>query len=156
MHRRVRYLAEVGLFAAAYAALTVAFAPISYGLVQVRVSEMLTTLPYVFPSAIPGLFLGCVVANVYGGLGLYDIVFGSLATLVAAWLTARMPRPWLAPVPPVVVNAAVVGAVLHYVLRVPLVVAAAYVAAGEVVSAYVFGYVLLLAVLRVRRRGRRR
>ena len=76
--------------AAIYAALTLALAPISYGAVQVRVSEALTVLPFFMPhSAVPGLFLGCLLANFLGGAGIWDVIFGSAATLVAAMITAR-------------------------------------------------------------------
>ncbi len=76
-----------GLIAAVYAVLGLAFFPISFGVYQVRVAEALTVLPFLTRAAIPGLFIGCMVANVYGGMGWQDIVFGSLITLAAAILT---------------------------------------------------------------------
>ena len=76
-----------GLIAAIYAVMALAFAPISFGVYQVRVSEALTVLPFLTPAAIPGLFFGCMIANVLGGLGWLDIVFGSLITLAAAFAT---------------------------------------------------------------------
>ena len=82
----------MGIIAALYAALTIALAPISYGPIQLRVSEALTILPYLTPAAIPGLFIGCLVANILGGLGIYDVVGGSLCTLLAAFLTYLVAR----------------------------------------------------------------
>ena len=80
-------LAVSAVVAAAYAALTVALAPISYGAVQFRVSEALTALPFLMPSTVWGIFAGCILANLFTG-NLFDIVFGSLATLGAALTTA--------------------------------------------------------------------
>ena len=76
-----------GVIAAAYVVLAITFAPISFGVYQVRVSEALTVLPFITPAAVPGLFIGVLVANVFGGMGWMDIVFGSLITLVAALAT---------------------------------------------------------------------
>ena len=113
----VRYLAQAGLIAAVYVVLTLVFAPISFSAIQVRISEVLTILPIFLPSAIPGLFLGCLISNLLGsGLILADIIGGSLVTLVAACLTylLRKKSPWLAPVPPIICNALVIPFILYY------------------------------------------
>ncbi|MCR4441280.1 MAG: QueT transporter family protein [Peptococcaceae bacterium] len=136
-------IVRVAVIAALYAAVTIILAPISYGMVQVRVSEALTVLPFIFPESILGLFLGCLIANIYGGLGMIDIVFGSLATLTAGYLTSKMPSLSLAPLPPVVVNAVVVGFILKYVLGTPLLLSMLYVGAGQFVSCYLLGLPLL-------------
>lgn len=100
--------------AALYAVLTLIFAPISYGPVQFRIAEALTLLPFLFPPAVPGLFVGCLTANIFSSMGLIDIVAGSLTTLVAAVITSRAPNRWLGAIPPVVLNAVVIGAVITY------------------------------------------
>ena len=100
----VRSLAVSGLVAAVYAVVTLLFAPLSYGQIQVRVSEALTVLPFLLPQAVPGLFVGCFIANFIGGFGIIDVVLGSFATLIAALITAWMPNVYLAALPPVVVN----------------------------------------------------
>ncbi|MEW6244860.1 MAG: QueT transporter family protein [Bacillota bacterium] len=141
-------MVRVGLLAAAYVALTMLFAPWSFGLVQVRVSEMLTVLPYVMPAATPGLFIGCLVANILGGLGVVDVVLGSSATLLAAFLTSKMPAPWLAPLPPVLVNALVVAWYLSVWAGVPYWMGMLSVFAGQVVACYVLGYPLLVYIMR--------
>ena len=82
-----RDIAFAGIIAALYAVLTISLAPISYGVYQIRVAEALTILPFVYPIAMIGLFVGCLVANIFGGNGLPDIVFGSLFTLLAGYLT---------------------------------------------------------------------
>ena len=119
-----RTLAVCAVVGAAYAALTVGLAPISYGAVQFRVSEVLCILPYFIPGTAWGLFIGCAVANILGG-GLLDIVFGSLATLGAALMTAwfgkkerTLGNSVLACLMPVVFNAVIVGAVVTAVFTV--------------------------------------
>lgn len=149
-------IARIGIIAALYATITIILAPISYGhgLFQVRISEALTVLPFIFPESILGLFLGCVLANLYGGLGLIDIIFGSLATLTAAYLTSKMRHPFLAPLPPVLVNAVVVGFVLHYVLKYPLYASMFYVGLGQFLACYFLGLPLLY-LLKKRNWGKR-
>ena len=141
-------LARGAMLAAAYAALTLALAPVSFGAFQFRVSEALTVLPWFYPEAVPGLFVGCLVANLFGGNGLLDVVFGSLATLGAALLSRRMKNPWLVPLPPVVVNALVIGAVLSYVLDLPFWMTAGEVGLGQLGACYVLGMPLLLFLKR--------
>lgn len=127
----IRKIALSALIAALYAGLTAALAPISYGLVQFRAAEALTLLPFFLPEAIPGLFIGCMLSNILGGFGLIDIVCGSAATLIAAWLSYKMPNIWLAAVPPVVVNALVVGAYLGIITETPIVISMAHIAASQ-------------------------
>lgn len=144
-----RFLTRAAVIAALYAALTLAVAPFSYGLMQVRVSEALCVLPFFTASAIPGLFAGCLAANAAGaalglGAGVADILLGSLATLAAALLTRIMPSRYLAPLPPVVVNAAVVGLMLHSLFAYPLAVSVLWVGLGEVIACYGLGLPLAL------------
>lgn len=147
---KTKKIVYVGLIAALYVVITIVFAPISYGMVQVRVSEALTVLPFVFPESILGLYLGCLIANIYGGFGFIDIVFGSLATLIAAYLTSKMPSKYLAPLPPVLVNSLIVGLILYYVNKTPLLLNMFYVLGGQVVSCYLLGLPLLLLLKRYR------
>lgn len=93
-----RNITMTASIAALYVVLTFLFEPISFSLIQFRVSEMLTVLPFITPLAIPGLFIGTLIANMMSPVGIYDIIFGSLATLLAAWLTYKMPNRWLAPI----------------------------------------------------------
>lgn len=140
--------------AAIYTLLTVFLAPLSSGLVQCRVAEALCVLPYFTGAAVPGLFIGCALSNALTGAPLPDVLFGSLATLLGALGTLCVrklgwPRP-LAPLPPVLCNGLVVGALLVYAYGVgvsyPL--AAAYVAAGELAACYGLGLPLLLVLER--------
>lgn len=136
-------MVQAALIGAIYATITIAFAPISYGQLQVRVSEALTILPFFTPAAIPGLFIGVIVANIYGGQGMIDIVLGSLATLIAALLSHRLPRKWMVPIPPIVINAIVVGFILNYLYQVPLAAAMGWVALGQTIACYGLGYPLM-------------
>ena len=108
-------LTRGAIIAALYAALTLLLAPISYGEVQFRLAEALTVLPVVLPEAVPALAVGCLLANILGGCPVYDIVFGTLATLLAALCTrALRGRVRLALLMPVLFNGVIVGAVVHY------------------------------------------
>lgn len=142
-------LARGALVAALYALLVLAFAPLSFGPVQFRVAEALTLLPWLFPEAVFGLFAGCLVSNLFGGLGIVDMVFGSLATLFAAWLTRRMPNVFWAAVPPVLVNGLVVGTYLSFLLDVPLAATILYVALGEAGVCFLLGVPLATLLTRI-------
>ena len=148
--KSVRYLVQAALIAALYAALTLALQPISFSATgQVRVSEALTVLPFFTPAAVPGLFVGCLLANLIGGYGILDIVFGSLATLLAA-LAARKLRGWpyLVPLPSVLFNAAIVGPMLSYVTGFPMLPTVGYVVLGQLAACYVLGLPLLYLLRR--------
>lgn len=148
--KKTNYLVQAALIGAIYVVLTIAFAPISYGQIQVRISEALTILPFFTPAAIPGLFVGCILANIYGGQGLIDIVFGSGATLLAAFLSYKMPRRTLVPIPPILVNAVVIGFILNYLYQLPLWASMGWVGLGQVVACYGLGYPLMLLLEKYR------
>ena len=119
MHITTRKLAAAAVTGAAYAALTMLLAPISYGAIQCRVSEVLCILPFFIPCTAWGLFAGCAIANLLSAAGIFDVVFGSLATLLAALGTAacgrrsrRLGSCALGCLFPVVTNGVIVGAVL--------------------------------------------
>lgn len=86
----------------------------TFGVFQFRFAEALTVLPFLCPTAAWGLFAGCILANLLSPYGLPDLIFGSLATLVAGLLTARCGNKWLAPLPPVICNGLIVGALLAW------------------------------------------
>lgn len=157
-----RYMAEAGIIAALYFALTMAVAPLSFGqlgMIQIRISEALCILPFFTPAAIPGLFIGCALANIFSFLGIVDVIFGSAATLVAALLTYTIKSKWLLPLPSVAVNAAVIGVLLKYFyfFEVPLWMPVLYVGAGQAIACYALGMPLffLLSKHRDRLFGRR-
>lgn len=154
MKLSVRDLTLSAVLAAVYAALTL-FLPVpQYGPVQIRFAEALTVLPFFFPAATPGLFVGCIIANLSSPFVL-DVVFGSAATLLACVWTARLNNRWLAPLPPVVCNAVIIGAEIAWAQGVTgsafwsaFVLNAATVGAGELLACCVFGSALLSALYR--------
>lgn len=150
--KKVRYIVTAALIAAFYAAITFVFQPLSYGYVQIRISEILTVLPAFTPAAIPGLFIGCIVSNLASPFGPVDIAVGSLATLLAAFLSSKMPSKWLVPLPPVVCNGVIVGIELHYLLHTPLILSMLSVAGGEAIACYAGGIPLMFALKKVSRR----
>lgn len=155
MNLKLRKLTAAAVVGAAYAVFTILLAPISYGAVQCRVSEVLCILPYFLPFTTWGLFAGCIAANLFTG-NIMDIIFGSLATLAAALCTEaigrrgnpdRTGRCALACLMPVLWNGVVVGAVitggyagLNLFTNLPIfALNAAQVAAGEAVVMFVLG-----------------
>lgn len=145
---------RAGMIAALYAALTLIIHPASYGPIQFRVSEALTLLPVLLPEAVPGLTVGCLVANLLGATPWYDVVFGTLATLLAALCTRRLRhiRP-LAAAMPVIFNGLIVGPVVYAAysysgaFSLPLLIKdICTVAFGEAVVCFALGLVLVRAL----------
>ncbi len=134
------------MIAALYTALTIALAPVSYGPLQFRVSEALTVLPIIYPEAIYGLFIGALIANIFGGLGIWDIVGGSIATLLAAWLTYRCRASLLAYLSPIVVNALIVGSYLSLLYSMPYWLTIVSIGASEAIIVFAIGYPLILVL----------
>jgi len=144
--KSTRFLIQAAIIAAIYAVLTIVLMPFSYGVMQVRVSEALTILPFFTPAAIPGLFVGCLISNIIGPYGMVDIVLGSSASLIAAIGSYALRRyPALVPLPPVLANALIIGWMLKSIYAVPLPLAACilWVGLGEVIACYGIGYPLL-------------
>ena len=149
-HGKTMFIVRSAVIAALYAALTLALYPISFGAVQFRVSEALTLLPIVMPEAIPGLFVGCLVSNLIGSATPWDIIFGSLATLIAAILTyATRRNKILAAFWPVLCNTVIVGLVLALTLDLPVLLTMGEVGLGELAVVYTVGMAMLAALKRV-------
>ena len=151
----IRDLTLAALIAAVYAVLTVALPIPQYSGVQLRVAEAMTVLPFLFPAATPGLVVGCFLVNLFSPYSL-DLIFGTLATLLACLLTQRVPNRWLAPLPPVLCNAVIVGAeIAWYEAGFGPGFWAAYafnaftVGVGELIACVVLGQLLLSALPRV-------
>jgi len=168
MRFTTRQITQSAIIAALYLVITIAFAPISYSMVQFRISESLMLLAAITPSAIPGLFIGCVIANLYGGFGFIDIAFGSVATLLAAMLTwyiarktasvKRNIRVPLLPLPTVVINGIIVGGYLPFIIPeirdlsdsfiLVLGISVGSVMLGQLAVTYLLGIPLYLAIKR--------
>lgn len=119
MKNNTLYLTQASLIAALYVVLTIIsnFAGLASGVIQLRLSEMLTILPVFTPAAIPGLAVGCAVANLATGCALWDVVFGTLATTLGALGTYYIGRkyPYAGPAFPIAANALIVPKVLQVV-----------------------------------------
>ncbi len=118
---------------------------LSSGVIQVRFSEALTMLPIFTPAAIPGLFIGCLISNILTGCALWDIVFGSLATLLGAFVTYLLRNHrMLAVLPPIIANTLIIPPILIFVYG----ASEAYwfilltVALGEIISCGILGTAL--------------
>ncbi len=151
MKLTTRQMAICGILGALYAAITLATAAISYGPIQFRISEALCILPFFAPFTSWGLFIGCIVANIASSVTALDTIIGSLATLIACFITAKIKKPWLAPLPTVLVNGVVIGAMIAY-FQTPnaflegFLLFGSQVAFGELVVMYVLGLPLLLTL----------
>ena len=151
---KVQFMTQAAMIAAIYVVLCVVFQPISYGPIQTRIAEALTDLPFFTPAAVPGLFVGCLIANLLGGGILLDVIAGSVATLIAAFATyaLRNKSKYLASVPPVVANALIIPWVLKYGYGEPLPISfmMGTVALGEILTATIVGTILLVVLDRYR------
>ena len=157
--RTARYLARGGIIAALYVVLTVvsALAGLASGAIQFRLSEMLCILPVFLPEAIPGLAIGCLIANLLaGGLAALDIIFGTLATLIGAigayFLRKLPPRLiWIATLPNIIANTLILPPVIIYAYgsEYSYLLTALFVFIGQLVCAGVGGYSLYPAIKRM-------
>ena len=150
-HKSYSFLiAQGALIAAAYVVLTVAFAPFSFKEIQVRISEALTILPVFTSAAVPGLTVGCLLANFISGAPVFDVIFGSSATLIGAVGTRmlRKRKPVLAVIPPIVANMLIIPFVLRYAYEIPLPIPLMMVTigVGEAISCGIFGLLLYKAL----------
>lgn len=152
---------RASLIATIYFVLTFFFHPISFGPIQVRISEALTVLPYFYPESIVGLVVGCMLANLSSPFGLIDIIFGSLCTLIAAiftYLIRKIKKPYLGILPPILINAFGVGLYvsilsshpynfdLYYYFSVSLTIAV-----GEAISVGIGGSFIIAYLLKRKR-----
>lgn len=153
------YLAHAGIIAALYVALTwlsAAFGLSGMGAIQLRLSEALCVLPYFTAAAVPGVTLGCLLANIFTGAALPDIIFGTLATLLGALGTRLLRRSApLAMLPPVLANTLIIPFVIRYAYvdvaeSLPFLFLTVFI--GEALSVFLFGTLFLLSLRRFRTR----
>ncbi|WIV11182.1 QueT transporter family protein [Proteiniborus sp. MB09-C3] len=159
--KNTKYLAKAGMIAALYVILVIIEIPLgqlAFGPIQVRVAEALVLLPLVESAAIPGVFVGCFIANLIltfaSGYGLIDVVGGSLITLISAYLTSKMPNKFLGILPPVILNALLVSIwVSSFFPELGYWAVAAGIGAGELVAVGLFGNIVLYAYNRMKKSG---
>ncbi|NLW40650.1 MAG: QueT transporter family protein [Tissierellia bacterium] len=145
-----KYLTKASLIAGIYILLVLIQIPmgnLAFGPIQLRIAEGLTLLPFVESAAVPGLFVGCLVSNFllasYSAFGLVDIIGGSLVTLLAAYLTSKMPNKYLAALPPILLNGFIVATWVSYFTNVPYWLTVLGISIGEILSVAIFGTVVL-------------
>ncbi|EPD72990.1 MULTISPECIES: QueT transporter family protein [Acidaminococcus] len=131
------------MVAALYAALTLGLAPVSYGAVQVRVSEFMTLLAFYDKGLIPGLTLGCLISNVGSPFGITDMLIGTSATFLGLYFMRFCRSAFLASLMPVFSNGLLIGFELNYMADLPLLPTMGYVALGEIISVTILGNLLL-------------
>lgn len=135
--------------AALYVVLTMVFQPISFGPIQFRISEALCVLPYFTPAAVPGVFMGCMIANLLGGSVIMDVIFGSIATLLGA-VGSRLLRKnrYLVSVPPIISNTLIIPWVLKYAYGAEDMIwfMMITVGIGEILAVGVLGQLLITAL----------
>lgn len=153
MNKKTKFITEAAVIAAIYVVLVYTFQPISYGPVQFRIAEALTILPYFTAAAVPGIGIGCFLSNLLTGADILDIIFGSLTSLLAAYLSYKLRwNKFLVPLPPIIANAIVVPFIIKfaYFEANPIPYMMLTVGAGQVLAAGVLGMILLLALEKVR------
>jgi len=146
--KKTKYLTQAAMIAAIYVVLVEAFKPFAHGVMQVRIAEAMTILPYFTSAAVPGLTIGVLISNVIGPYGTLDMVFGTLASFIAAYLSYKMPKKFLVPLPPVLVNAVIIGLMLYYILlgtvdEMALLPIMGWVGLGQAIVCYGLGYPLM-------------
>lgn len=155
-NKKVLFLTQAAMIAAVYVILTEIFAPISFSVGQVRIAEALTILPSFTPAAIVGLFIGCLIGNVLAGAVLWDVIFGSLATLIGAYFTylLRKQNKFLAPIPPIISNTIIIPLILRYAygLKYAVPFMMLMVGLGEIISCGVLGMILYASLQKHRNR----
>ncbi|ALB47939.1 QueT transporter family protein [Clostridium beijerinckii] len=143
----VKRLVKTAIMAALYAVITLVLAPISYGPIQFRVSEIMVLLAFFDPFYIVGLTLGCFIANILGPNGLADIIFGTLATFISVYAVSitqrfvknRKTSLIIASLWPTIFNGVIIGWMLNYIYQFPLVLSIGEVAIGEFVVVTIVG-----------------
>ncbi len=179
MNKTTLYITRIGVVAALYFILTVIAYPISFGQVQIRIAESLTVLPFIFPETVFGVTIGCFIANLLSPFGVIDMIFGTLFTFLAALLTMILGKHkksiFLAPLPPVLLNAFGVSLyvvtltgltgngntginlitslkyIFHYFKLIPYLTVATWIGIGEAIATYALGIPLLYALERRRK-----
>lgn len=147
MKLSTKQLAKVGIIAALYVVLTVGLAPLSYGNIQFRISEVLTLFAFIDPFYIPGLVIGCVISNLFSPLGIIDVVVGSFATFLSLYSMTKTKNIFVASLFPVVFNGVLVGLELNYLFGLPLLLTMMQVAIGEFVVVTICGVAIFKIIM---------
>ena len=121
------------MIAGVYAVLTLAISPIAYSEIQLRLSEIIVFLAFYNRRYIPGLTIGCIIANLFSPMGMLDIVFGTLSTIIVCIAMYLIENRYLAAGAGAIITGMIIGAELWYAFNIPYVINAIYVAVGELI-----------------------
>mgnify|MGYP001184822277 CR=1 FL=1 len=136
-------LVKNAMIACIYAVLTLAIAPFSYGGVQMRISEIIVFLAFYNRKYIPGLVVGCFISNIPSPIGIMDMIFGTISTIIVCMAMNKLTNRYLASLVGAIVTGIIIGLELYLILDLPFVVNALQVFAGEfivlIVGAFLFG-----------------
>ncbi|MBP3460396.1 MAG: QueT transporter family protein [Lachnospiraceae bacterium] len=154
-NKKAYFITQAAVIAAIYVVLTVAINAfdLASGAIQVRISEALTILPFFTPAAVPGLFIGCLLSNFITGAPIWDVIFGSLATLLGALGTYALRKwKWCAPIPPILANVLIIPFVLQYAYGLPggIPFFMLTIGIGELISCGILGMLLLFLLQKYR------
>lgn len=155
MNKKTYQMVQAGVIAAMYIVLLLVFKDISSGPIQIRVAEALSILPFFTPAAVPGLFIGCLLGNFFVGAPLWDVLLGSLISLLAAYVARKLRfSQWLVPLPAIIFNAVGVALILKYVyaFQEAYIYLLVTVMAGQIVAVYGLGMLLLVGLKPFRQR----
>lgn len=107
----IQYITRSAVISAMYFILSMVFQPLTFSpIIQLRVAESLAMLPFIMSEGVVGVAIGCLLTNIFSPFALYDMIFGTLATLISALLTYKIKNIWLAGLPPIIVNALILPA----------------------------------------------
>ncbi len=140
-------LVKNAIVAALYMVLTLIIAPLSYGDVQFRISEIMLLFMLINSDYAVGLIIGCALANMFSPLGVIDVIFGTIATILSVWAMSKTKNQIIASLFPAISNGLIVGAELSYLYKLPYAITAFSVAFGEFVTVSCIGLVVFKIIM---------
>ena len=129
----VKLIAVNAMIASVYAALTLAISPIAYSEIQFRLSEIMVFLAFYNKKYIPGLIIGCIIANLFSPMGLLDVIFGTISTIIVCITMYVIKNRYLAAIIGAIITGLIIGGELWYAYQIPYLINALYVAIGELI-----------------------
>ena len=129
----VKLIVVNAMIASVYAALTLAISPIAYSEIQFRLSEIMVFLAFYNKKYIPGLIIGCIIANLFSPMGLLDVIFGTISTIIVCITMYVIKNRYLAAIIGDIITGLIIGGELWYAYQIPYLINALYVAIGELI-----------------------
>ncbi|MFT8314323.1 MAG: QueT transporter family protein [Clostridium sp.] len=145
---QTKNLVRTAMVAALYGALTWVLSSLSYGPIQFRLTEIMVLLAFIDSAYIPGLVLGCIIANIFSPMGFVDMAFGSFATLIAVFLISKTKNLFLATLYPTIANGIIIAIELYFILKLPFLLSFGEVALGEFIVVTCLGYPIFKAIFK--------